>query len=213
MTEATKTKPASTTSKIVLFSLIGLPAITMALSTLMFVTGIGIPTNTTNNGKLIQPPIQIDTLALTNNSGEVFDYKKSRQWSFIFPETNLCDDDCKQRLYVSRQTHVAVGKNASAIRRIYLNTGPTPMSEEFMAFAKKEHPRLEIINIDGGEWAEFNKNLLPGSLSSDEAFKLDKTPYYLTDKQGFVMMYYTKDIGYKDILDDLKSLIAKIGGH
>ena len=49
-------------NKIMFFTIIALPILVVLLSTLMFKTGIGVPTETTNNGVLVRPAQQIEAL-------------------------------------------------------------------------------------------------------------------------------------------------------
>ncbi|MBL4867172.1 MAG: hypothetical protein JKY67_12450 [Pseudomonadales bacterium] len=204
-TSATTSAPGENSkSKAAIFFLIGLPVITVTLSTLMYLTGMGIPTSTTNKGTLIRPAKQIDTLKLSDVNGATFNYHQSGRWSFILPETRACDEVCDQRLYLTRQVHIAMGKNADALRRIYLNRGPS-LSPEFLEYLDKEHPKLRVVNVDESEWLGFSEEFAPG--------ESEENPYYLVDPSGFVMMYYAADNDYKELIKDLKALISRAGGH
>ena len=204
MTEVTSSPKKNSKSKYAILFLIGLPIITVTLSTLMFMTGVGIPTATTNKGTLVRPAKQISTLKLTDVKGELFEYRNGARWSFILPERGLCKEECEKRLYLTRQVHIALGKNANALRRIYLNMGPS-LSASFLKNVQAEHPRLLIANVDESDWADFSSEF-----TSDIS---DSTAYYLVDPAGFVMMYYTSENNYKELIKDLKALISRAGGH
>ena len=191
-------------NKIIIFLLLGFPVLAVGVSTFMFKTGYGVPTGTTNNGVLVQPAKQIDPLNLSSATGEPYSYKKGAKWTFILPQSSNCDESCKERLYFTRQVHIAVGKNATALRRVYLNTDKN-LDTQMMGFIEKEHPRMQVVNVDAEEWKEFSKDFDPNMP--------EKKPFYLVDPAGFVMMRYTTESTYKEILVDLKKLISKVGGH
>ncbi len=172
---------------------------------LMHKTGIGIPTSTRNEGALIRPAQSITELPFFNQEQLPYRYTTDGRWVLMLPVRGECGQDCKDALYLTRQTHIALGKNAHALKRIYLNIDGG-LSEQTLSFLQREHPRLDIISID----AEAFLSALGEPLGQ---FDVGQMPYLLIDPQGFAMMYYTSDITMKGLLKDLKFLIGQAGGH
>lgn len=192
-------------NRLKLLCLIGLPVITVVLSTLMFKTGIGLPSGTKNKGVLIQPPQQIADFSFTNIDGRLFDYAPDSKWSLVLPAFGECKEDCAERLFLTRQVHMLLGKNAGAVRRYYLNIGGT-LSPQTQSMLNQDHPKLAVINTT----REAAKNLGGGIITS---YSNKAMPYFLVDPRGFVMMYYTDKNTDKELIKDLKFLITKAGGH
>ncbi|PCI43911.1 MAG: hypothetical protein COB51_10910 [Moraxellaceae bacterium] len=192
-------------NRLKLLCLVGLPVITVVLSTLMFKTGIGLPSGTKNKGALIQPPQQIADFPFTKTDGEPFDYAPDSKWSLLLPAFGECKEDCEKRLFLTRQVHMLLGKNADAVRRYYLNIEGT-LSQQTLNMLKQDHPKLTVINTT----REAIESLGGGIITyySNKAM-----PYFLVDPRGFVMMYYTDQNTDKELIKDLKFLITKAGGH
>ena len=77
--------------------------------------GVDLPAllGTKNSGVLIKPPRPIAELPLRFANGEIFDFaKQPKQWSIAIPVSAHCDTQCEQTLYLTRQIHIALGKNA-----------------------------------------------------------------------------------------------------
>ncbi len=157
-------------------------------------------TGTQNRGTLITPPQQIDELSLTRG-GEEFRYsEQDRKWTFLIPGGRFCDSTCEQTLYLTRQTHTALGKDALRLRRYYLATDGVA-GADLQVLLRDEHPRLQSLeSVDG----EFNNLLvgskLPGAGAAQGAF-------YVVDPQGWIMMLYTQENTYKDTISDMKFLL------
>ncbi|PCJ18868.1 MAG: hypothetical protein COB04_05190 [Gammaproteobacteria bacterium] len=205
MTEITIDPKQRRNNRIKLICLIALPVITVVLSTAMFKTGIGLPSGTKNKGTLIQPPQQIEDLSFTTQGGNPFDYKPGSKWSLILPSYGDCNEACEQRLFLTRQVHVLLGKNAGAVRRFYVNIG-AELSTQALEQLATEHPKLKVINSTQENFKTFSDTLAIEDKMLSETF-------FLVDPRGFIMMYYTDQNTDKELIKDLKFLITKSGGH
>ncbi len=151
-----------------------------------------LPESTTNQGILVRPSVQMPTDILLSNS----------QWSLLLPVGDDCDATCEQVLYLSRQVHVGLGKDAARLRRLVISTGE--LSQRFHELLIESHQKVAILDPDPRILA-----LLNGIITDATA----RSIVFLIDPNGNVMMYYRPDQGGKPMLKDLKHLlkISNIG--
>jgi hypothetical protein len=142
----------------------------------------------TNNGELILPPRGF--VALTGQSVE----KLNGKWAILIPGSNDCDNDCRQLLHITRQVHVALGKDSDRVQRFYLSDNG-PLTGQFSSLVKTEYPQLTVLNQPGSTIAE---------ILGPDWFLAQKV--YLVDPAGNIMMAYTVDLIGKPMLKDLKHL-------
>lgn len=185
-----------------LWILMLIPVLVVLAATFVFYTGIGIPKETHNKGILISPPLQINDMQPTDGDGKpfVFERKKNVVWTFLTVQSASCDDDCKQRFWINRQTRMALGKYKEHIRRVWLVTDGQ-LSSETTQWLQKEHADVVVLQGSEAKW----KKLL--SQSNYVAAKENPVSFYLVDPRGFVMMYYTAQDTYKDVMADMKFLL------
>jgi hypothetical protein len=81
---------------------------------------------TANRGELVQPPRQIDDVVMFDGQDTPLPYRSlDPRWTLVIPGAGgACDSDCENTLYITRQIHVAMGKEFNRIRRIYLSETP-----------------------------------------------------------------------------------------
>ena len=175
------------------------------LSTLLFrvaVNGhIDLPAllGTNNNGVLIKPPRAIAELPLRFANDQSFDFaKQPKRWSILIPVAAHCDDRCQQTLYITRQIHIALGKDADRVQR-YLVATHWPLDAEFEKLLPK-HPKLQILKIDA---ATFDRYFAQSQLQP-----LRDQQYFLVDPAGWLMMYYNPRHSGKAVMKDLKFLLS-----
>ena len=174
---------------------------------------------TANRGTLVQPPRQLDAQTLHDASGssEKFADLEPR-WAMIIPSSGgRCDESCEKSLFVTRQIHVAMGKEFPRLRRLYLSDSsaaatqmavsqlsdghPAPGAGEFASYLAREHSGLQAWTLP----TEGYHTLFPEQ-------QADPSTWYLVDPAGWVMMSYNKDVPYKDVIADLKFLLKNSGG-
>jgi len=220
----TNTNPAAGSRMILL--LIGAIPVTMILAAtwLWFFVArgdldlVGV-LGTANRGALVQPPRQLDDHSLRTGSGEPLTVANSdSRWTMIIPsDGGRCDAACEQRLYETRQIHLAMGKEFNRLRRMYISDHgaastelsaqtlsdgrPAPNIGNFAAFLATEHGDLQAVTLS----AESFRALFP-ELAEDAG------TWYLVDPAGWVMMSYNKKVSYKDVISDLKFLLKNSGG-
>jgi hypothetical protein len=162
---------------------------------------------TVNRGVLINPPMQLGDLhpALRDGSEFLFNRAESR-WVFMVVGGRDCREACERMLYLTRQTHTAMGKKVDRVERIYLATGG-PLSPQLRDFLEAEHSDMTVLQVDGSVFLRNLKNL--------DINPFDSSTFYIVDPMGWVMMYYRAadmeqltltSLG-KDVLKDMGRLI------
>ena len=167
---------------------------------------------TANRGELVQPPRQIDDIPLSEQTGAAIRYADlPRKWMLVVPNAGEdCAASCEQLLYLTRQIHIAMGKEFKRIGRLYLSEQPVastalavanlsdqrPAPDSFDALLADEHRGLRALTLGpGGYQALFPEQ------------RDDSSTWYLADPAGWVMMSYNSEVGYKDVISDLKFLL------
>jgi hypothetical protein len=172
---------------------------------------------TANRGTLVQPPRQLDEQAMQDESGvnvKVADMEP--RWTMLIPATGgRCNTACEKSLYVTRQIHVAMGKEFNRLRRIYISDYPAqvtalnveklsdgqPAPDDFAQYLSAQHHGLQTLVLSAASYAV----LFPEQTA-------DPSTWYLMDPAGWIMMSYNDEVPYKDVIADLKFLLKNSGG-
>lgn len=174
---------------------------------------------TANRGTLVQPPRQMDEQDLRDDLGDSAKVSAlEARWTMVIPATaGRCDESCEKTLYVTRQIHVAMGKNFNRLRRFYISDHavkdtqltvetlsddhPAPAAGEFAQYLSTEHQGLQGLTLSAAAYAA----LFP-------EHGADASTWYLMDPAGWIMMSYNDEVPYKDVIADLKFLLKNSGG-
>ena len=160
---------------------------------------------THNNGTLMQPVRELDSIALSDAEGSPYIYaQQAAKWTLLIPGDDVCDDACRQTLWLTRQLHTALGRRAVYLRRAYLSDS-WPLEPELAQFLLAEHPDVVLLH---GQSSDIDGLL---AVSDDSLSPLGPNLYYLVDKRGFIMMVYGPDNTGKDVIGDLKFLMKQVG--
>lgn len=153
-----------------------------------------IPDETVNEGSLIIPPIQ---LAALSTAGLEVDGK----WWLIHVVEDKCNNECRDVLFLTRQSRKALGKNAARVRRVAVSSGE--LAQSFMQLVESEHKSLSLA---------VDKRVVDAFATSIEQEKIVNY-VFLMDPLGNVMMYYLPVKIGKPLLKDLRHLlrISRIG--
>ena len=167
---------------------------------------------TANRGTLVQPPRQIDDAELLDQNGAAIRYPDlGRKWTMLIPGAGeRCGTICESNLYLTRQLHVALGKEYNRLARLYLSEAravdteltvnelsdqrPAPVS--FAALLAGEHRGLKALTVEPEDF----ERMFP-------EFGSDPSTWYLVDPDGWIMMSYNNAINYKEVIADLKFLL------
>lgn len=166
---------------------------------------------TANHGTLLAPPIDLSEHALEDVRGQRFDYLAGEpRWTLLIPGDQRCDTVCEQRLYTTRQIHVALGRDMPRLRRLYLSATPSatvtwavdalsdqrPLPGSFVEYLERDHPGMAVLQGDAAH-----------ALSMQLRAEVSPGSWYLVDPAGWIMMRFEPETHYRDVLADLKFLL------
>jgi len=198
MTNTTTQSPRSNTTLWLLLSSFIIPAIAAYI---YFFYGNKPSSN--NNGELITPVIDITTLKLSNNTGELISRDKlTPKWRMYYFAPSSCNKDCQLSLYNMRQINIALGKNRDRVQHVIVHLDKA--NGEFSQLISKEHPEAILLHTK-------IENI--SALSDAEANAVDTQSIYLVDPLGNIMMKFHKNISPKLMLKDINKLlkVSRIG--
>ena len=159
---------------------------------------------THNNGSLLQPVREFESINVLDRNAEPFHYlQQVPKWTLLIPGKASCDEACRETLWLTRQLHTALGRRAVHLRRYYLSDS-WPLELAFSEYLAAEQPGVTVLHGD----PEAIERLL-AEPNSDSGLPRDS--YYLIDKRGFVMMEYGPQHSGKDVISDLKFLMKQVG--
>ena len=169
----------------------------------LFFLGITPPAYS-NRGELLSPIIDVDALALSDNDNEQLGREDitEHKWHMVIFAGSSCNEACQQVLYNMRQINIAVGKNANRLQRLVVHLEPP--GEEFQALLASEYPNARHANAS----AETIEAAL-----QDVGAQFRSNEIYIMDPLGNIMLRFTQDQSYKDLLHDLNKLfkVSQIG--
>jgi hypothetical protein len=167
---------------------------------------------TANRGTLVEPPRQLDDVDLFEQTGAPIKYADlERRWTMLVPQgAGGCDKACEERLYLTRQIHIAMGKEFNRLRRLFVSEEPVadidlaftelsddrPAPPDFARLLADQHRGLKALRLETGAYER---------LFAEHA--ADPTTWYLVDPAGWIMMSYNGEVSYKDVIADLKFLL------
>lgn len=171
---------------------------------------------TANRGTLVDPPRQLAAADLAAASGTPLPWTNTgRQWTLLVTNSGTdCGTACEHKLYLTRQIHMALGKDFPRVRRMLVtDRAPTetglavatlsdgkPAPVEFGQFLASEHGGLSVLRLAPAVWPA----LFPEALASADN-------WYLVDPAGWIMMTYAESDSYKDVIADVKFLLKNSG--
>ena len=154
------------------------------------------PKGKTNYANLISPVVTLSDFNdhLTDSSAFKLDGLK-RKWTIVHIVREACDEQCELSLYNTRQTRIAVGKDANRLQRVLILSTSVP-AEPIM----EQHADLKVIHMeDSGLGAEL------AAISAD--IKSGSNDALMIDPLGNVMMEIPVDLNPSLLLKDLKKLL------
>ena len=167
------------------------PIVVVIASTLFFYSGYS-PDGRTNNGQLVEPPIELSSLEIEGRE-EGFPGK----WVVIHFLNNSCEKSCWDSLYKTRQVNIRLSRDAQRMVRYLLVSDDYQLSKEENLKLIKEYPRLKIFRIKEKD--------IPSEVTRDS--------YMLFDPLGNGILLYSPELPGGELLEDLKKVLqnSKIG--
>jgi hypothetical protein len=175
-----------------------LPVVVICAAYVVFFTGLGIPSATTNRGDLVSPPVDLRGLAFRGEAGPMMADEVLGDWLMVYVGDGDCDAECTERLWLTRQIRTALGKESHRVQRLYLD--PDPVADApLRRLLDAEHRDLRWLHVDGQAWDAL--------LAASDAPSRAAGAFYLVDPRGFLMMAYTPEHAGKDTIEDLRFLM------
>ena len=158
--------------------------------------GVFAPSGKTNHGSLIQPVVSLNGFEDHLSDNSPFNLEELKQkWTIVHIASASCGEECQRSLYNTRQTRVAVGKDANRIQRILLLSDS--ISEDEM---RENHADLKMISLQSSSLM----NQLGAVIKSSNAGPHDAL---IIDPLGNVMMIVPLELDPRLLLKDLKKLL------
>ncbi len=169
----------------------------------LFFLGV-TPPAFSNKGELLDPIVDVESFALRDDSNKPFgrDAITEHKWHMIYFAGSSCDEACNQALYNMRQINIAVGKNANRLQQLLVHLEPP--GEDFQALIATEYPQVRHANA-------VSKTIEAALQGVGPQFRSNEI--YIMDPLGNIMLRFTQDQTYKDLLHDLNKLfkVSQIG--
>jgi len=176
------------------------------------------PSGHVNNGELISPPrplpsVSLPLVALADpalSSGLREGQTPGKRagelslpgpglfrgtWTLAYVGDGSCDADCRQTLYVMRQTQSALGTDMPRVARVFLVTANC-CAKGFLA---RQQAGLAVLDATGTSGQQLLNEFPPG----DRAHSL-----FIVDPLGNLMMRYDVRRNPRGLLIDLRKLLA-----
>ena len=190
---------------------------------------------TANSGEILSNPANIRSRSFTASDGSETSLDALEpKWTFMVVNSGeICDATCSELLYLTRQIRIAIGRDFHRIQRVMMvdlpadsiristSTGAESAQERIEGgavteaidnastiAAAGETPLLDAIESehpDVSVWQAGSEPVVPERHAADSA-------WYLVDPSGWVMMRYSSEVNYKNVIGDLKFLLKNSGG-
>lgn len=176
-----------------------------AVFVLPFAIGTGLfwsgwrPANTIHHGELLQPVRPLPDSGLLTLDGQDLPTAALRgKWLLLRASAAPCDAACENDLYQMQQLHLALNKEQSRVRRVFLSTGEGGR-DEAEALAKLHARFSDLVLARPG--TDASRAVWEPSINGSGRV------LYLVDPLGNVMMRYTDPADLRGVLKDLERLL------
>lgn len=204
----------------VLLLIAGIPVVMMLAATVLWWTveagylNVVDRFGTANHGALVTPPRSVSEIVFRHEgAAEVLWRDLPVKWRLVVVQRgDTCDTVCQNQLYQTRQIHAALGKDFNRIGRVLLgdappggvvlaDSDPTQSKQRMLAgWLAREHQGLTSLTLP----AAILDELVPEASASP-------MQWYVVDPAGWVMMWMSDDLHYKDVISDLRFLLKHSG--
>ena len=165
-----------------------------------------------NNAPLVTPAVALEDFSNETLAGERANRDTlGRKWTIVHVVSGQCDDACKQALYQTRQTRLAVGKDIKRIQRYIVvrewdAVGSSADPNSLVGQIQTNHPDALVLKAS----ESGIENQVAAQLAVLESGKYDAV---LIDPLGNLMMIVPLDLDPRLLLKDLKKLLklSRIG--
>lgn len=197
--EPSTPRPSAGKRKLLILALLfTLPA---ALALILYMSGWR-PAATVNHGELVQPAQPIGDVTFDTLDGKRLKFSElNTKWALVYFGSAHCLARCEQDLYKMRQVHLAQGKQAERIERVFVVTDASAL--DLLRYTLKDHPGMIVLI---GPPAAARR--LAGQFSVPAGGALDGLDrIYLVDPLGNFMLHYPPDADASGMRKDLVRLL------
>jgi cytochrome oxidase Cu insertion factor (SCO1/SenC/PrrC family) len=155
------------------------------------------PEGQSNHAPLISPIVQIQEFGNQSSEAKSIDVTTlKKKWTIAHIVDSGCDDSCKQSLYNTRQTRIAVGKDVHRIQRLLIIDG----TEELFEQVGLNHTDAIMVHPDqSGIEKQLERIIEAAGAGANDAV--------LIDPLGNAMMIIPLDLDPRLLLKDMKKLL------
>ncbi|HZF28085.1 MAG TPA: hypothetical protein VE907_03135 [Gammaproteobacteria bacterium] len=140
---------------------------------------------------LLEPPVVTPVGWLADSAGGPY------RWSLIYAKMTPCEPQCVRDLDRLSQVHLALGRDIDRLQRVYLHTGEAPPRRDNN---RPDGPPLLTRRLDEAPGASVARAL--------DAEDLAEGRVYVADPRGNLVASYPPEVEQKELLRDLKRLLA-----
>ncbi len=200
MSEAPATPEAIRRRKMQLILLLGIVLVPIFASYVMYLTGFGLPTGTSNKGILLTQPLDANELRFVDSEGNPWSHNEDSKFRWLHVIDGECDEPCREFLVTTRQVHIRLSERARYVERVLVNTGDE-LDAEFADYLSQEHTRLQVVSGD------YDSVLTLLEQSDQVQPVVDGSQVFIMDRRGYLMMAYQQQHSGGELLDDMKFLL------
>ncbi|BCD85673.1 hypothetical protein PSm6_20800 [Pseudomonas solani] len=114
-------------------------------------------------------------------------------WQLLVTAPQACEADCQQLVYVARQIHIGLGREAE--RGSHAFAAAQPLSADYQQTLEREYPRLQRYTLDPAAYGKAVESDVTGP------------QLWIVDPHGNLVLRYDAKIKGKQILNDLRHLM------
>jgi hypothetical protein len=203
VTQPSSAPEQSSSGKIVLLLIVGIPVAVILLSTAFYYLSESrsIEFDTVNKGTLIVPPVNFSAFEIASLKGNAYDYTTpAPKWTFVVFGGLDCTGDCEKMLYLSRQSNTALGKKMNRVRRFYV-TYEGGISPELAEKIGQDYQHLSVLSM--------SRESVQKLFAETDIDPYQPNRFFVVDERGWLMMHYTADSLDKDTLNMLGKNVLK----
>ena len=203
--------PAPQSGRRTLWIMLAVAAFPILLAFIVFYTGIGMPGETVNNGRLMDAALPIAPLLDESEQARI---KAEPKWRLLIPVDESCkdaalekmpsdQDSCAFQLYLTRQVFIRLGEKGRRVERLVLNVADG-RADGYIEAVREQLPFARILSAKESVFRAWEADVsVQGDGRSPEIAKPSDF-YYLIDPEGRAMMRYDISVSGNDLLKDLK---------
>ncbi|HEX6259780.1 MAG TPA: hypothetical protein VFZ51_03935 [Woeseiaceae bacterium] len=192
MTERVEKRGSGWLQILLIALLFGVP---LVLAAWLYYGGSLHPAGRTNHGAILEPIVNLQE-SLPGSPAAVL---SGDHWLLLYANESECGEECRDALYVLRQSRLMLGNDMHRLQRVFLHGELAPDR----VFIEEQHPGLRLL-LDPA---------FGDLLAARRPQQLPTGGFFLVDPLGNLVMYFPPDIDPGDMVDDIQHLLdlSRIG--